>query len=281
MTLDIRPLSKTFAAEVRGVDISDLNESTFEEVRQAWWDYEILVLRDQDVGEEGLVAFSGRFGDLEIHVRAEYLSRENPEVLYVSNINENGRCIGILSDHEVGWHYDQIYLPRPAVGSCLLAAKLPASGGETSFADMTAAYEQLPEPTKKRLEGLQANQSYAYFNAGNSVPTSKDQTNKTPDVLHPLVRTHPITGRRALYICPGMTTHIPELSDAESKEILDELYDWAVRDEFVYTHKWQDGDAVLWDNACTMHRREPFDGESERLMKRTTILPPRELAVPH
>ena len=281
MTLDIRRLSKTFAAEVKGVDISLLGAATFAEVQQAWLDNEILVLRDQDITEEDLVAFSGRFGDLEIHVRTEYLSPDNPEILYVSNIIDNGRRIGILSDHEVGWHYDQIYLPRPAVGSCLMAAKLPARGGETSFADMTAAYEQLPAATKARVDGLTANQSYAYFNAGNSVPTNKDQTSKTPDMVHPLVRTHPITGRKALYICPGMTTHIPGLPEAESKELLDELYEWSVRAEFVYTHKWRDGDAVLWDNACTMHRREPFDGDSERLMKRTTILPPPDLAVPH
>ena len=281
MKLDIRPLSKTFAAEVVGVDISKLDGATFGEVRQAWLDHEILVLRDQDITEADLVTFSGRFGELEIHVRTEYLSPENPEILYVSNIIEDGRRIGILSDHEVGWHYDQIYLPRPAVGSCLMAAKLPTRGGETSFADMCGAYEQLPAATKERLNGLMANQSYAYFNAGNSVPTNKDQTNKTPDVVHPLVRTHPITGRKALYICPGMTTHVPGLPEAESKELLDELYEWCVRDEFVYTHKWRDGDALLWDNACTMHRREPFDGDSERLMKRTTILPPPELAVPH
>ena len=281
MTIDTRPLSKTFAAEVREVDISALDDATFAEVRQAWLDHEILVLRAQNISEQDLVAFSRRFGALEIHVRTEYLSPDNPEILYVSNIIEGGRRIGILSDHEVGWHYDQIYLPRPAVGSCLMAAKLPARGGETSFADMTAAYAQLPAATKQRIDVLRANQSYAFFNAGNSVPTNKDQTNKTPDVVHPLVRTHPITGRKALYICPGMTTHIPGLSETESKDLLEELYDWSVRDEFVYTHKWQDGDAVLWDNACTMHRREPFDGDSERLMKRTTILPSPELAVPH
>ena len=281
MTLDIRPLGKTFAAEVKGIDIAALDDATFEEVRQAWLAHEILVLRDQDISEKDLVGFSRRFGPLETHIRTEYLSPDNPEILYVSNIIDNGRRIGILSDHEVGWHYDQIYLPRPAVGSCLMAAKLPARGGETSFADMTAAYAQLPDETKARIDPLMANQSYAFFNAGNSVPTNKEQSDRTPDVVHPLVRTHPITGKKALYICRGMTTHVPGLSEAESKALLEELYEWSVREAFVYTHKWQDGDAVLWDNACTMHRREPFDGDSERLMKRTTILPPPELAVPH
>ena len=280
MTLDTRPLSKTFAAEVRGIDIKNLDDATFAEVRTAWFEQEILVLRDQKLAEEDLVAFSRRFGDLEIHVRTEYLSRDNPEILYVSNITEYGRRIGILSDHEVGWHYDQIYLARPAVGSCLYASKLPVSGGQTSFADMTAAYESLPQSTKDKIDNVRANQSYAFFNAGNSVPTNDKQTARTPDVVHPLVRTHPITGRKALYICPGMTTHIIGIDENESVALLEELYEWCTRDEFVYMHNWQYGDAVLWDNACTMHRREPFDNESQRLMKRTTILPPPELAVP-
>ncbi len=280
MTLDINPLSKTFAAEARGIDITRLDEAAFDEVRDAWFHNEILVLRDQELGEKDLVAFSRRFGELEIHVRREYLSPDNPEILYVSNIIENGRRIGILSDHEVGWHYDQIYLPRPAVGSCLYASKLPSSGGQTSFANMTAAYQALPQETKDRIDGVEANQSYAYFNAGNSVPTNHEQTARTPDVTHPLVRTHPITGRKALYICPGMTTHIVGMPEQESAALLDELYEWSTRDEFVYRHEWQYGDALLWDNACTMHRREPFDSETERLMKRTTILPPPDRAVP-
>ena len=280
MTLDTRPLSKTFAAEVCGIDITNLDDATFSRVRDAWFEKGILVLRDQVLAEEELVAFSRRFGDLEIHVRTEYLSRDNPEILYVSNIIEGGRRIGILSDHEVGWHYDQIYLPRPAVGSCLYASKLPASGGQTSFADMTAAYESLPQLTKDKIDNVRANQSYAFFNAGNSVPTNDKQTERTPDVVHPLVRTHPITGRKALYICPGMTTHIIGIEENESVALLEELYEWCTRDEFVYTHNWQYGDAILWDNACTMHRREPFDNASQRLMKRTTILPPPELAVP-
>ena len=280
MTLDIRPLGKTFAAELRGIDVTRLDEAAFARVRDAWFEHGILVLRDQRLREEDLVAFSRRFGKLEIHVRREYLSPDHPEVLYVSNIVENGRRVGILSDHEVGWHYDQIYLPRPAVGSCLYATRLPSSGGETSFADMAAAYDALPRETRERIDGAEANQSYAYFNAGNSVPTNEEQTARTPDVTHPLVRTHPVTGRKALYVCPGMTTHIVGLAADESAALLEELYAWSTREAFVYRHEWRHGDAVLWDNACTMHRREPFDGRSQRLMKRTTILPPPALAVP-
>ena len=123
-------------------------------------------------------------------------------------------------------------------------------------------------------------QSYEVFNRAYSVPTNTVQKRKTPDIDHPIVRRHPITGKPALYICPGMTTEILGLPAAESRALLDQLFEWIVRPEFVYSHRWQLGDCLLWDNACTMHKRDPFDATQKRLMKRTTILPPEELAVP-
>ena len=210
----------------------------------------------------------------------ERLSSENPEILYVSNLKKAGRPIGILADTEVGWHYDQIYLPRPAVGSLLYSVIIPADRGATSFADMSAAYEALPVNTKQRIEGRKAVQSYAAFNRSYSVPTSEEQRRKTPDIEHPIVRTHPYTGRKALYICPGMTTQVVGLTAAESDALLAELFAWSTEPRFVYTHTWQLGDALLWDNACTMHRREPFDSSQQRMMKRTTILPDPTVAAP-
>ena len=281
MSLETRPLTTTFGAEVRGVNISsDCPETVIDEVKDLWAQHKLLLFRDQFPSETDLVDFSGHFGPLEIHVRREYLSPDNPEILYISNIKENGRPIGILSENEVGWHYDQIYLPKPAVGSLLTSVKLPPDGGSTHFADMEAAYEQLPDDIKTKLEGKRATQSYEAFNSAYSVPTNKEQKKKTADIDHPIIRTHPITGRKSLYMCPGMTTQILGMPDAESSELLDFLFDWIVRPEFVYSHEWQLGDAVMWDNACTMHKRDPFDQQYERLMKRTTILPPEELAVP-
>jgi taurine dioxygenase len=185
-----------------------------------------------------------------------------------------------LADSEVGWHYDQIYLPRPAVGSFLFSVILPSSGGETSFSDMSAVYEALPQSIKNVIDGKKALQSYEAFNALYSVPTSAEQKKKTPDIEHPLVRVHPYSGKKALYICPGMTTQIVGLDKSTSDDLLQELFAWSVKPEFVYSHVWQLGDGVLWDNACTMHRREPFDPKQERLMKRTTILPDPKYAVP-
>lgn len=279
--LKTRPLSSGFGAEVSGIDLSkDISAMDQMVIRELWAKHQLLLFRGQLLGEADLVRTSRYIGDLEIHIRREYLSEENPEILLVSNIKKDGRPVGILSDTEVGWHYDQIYLPRPAVGSMLMAVKLPATGGQTSFADMTAAFEALPDDVKSKIDGAKAVQSYEAFNAQFSVATNKTQKKLSPDIEQPLVRTHPISGRKALYICPGMTTQIVGMNANESTDMLDYLFDWSVRPEFVYTHNWQMGDVLLWDNASTMHRREPFDGNDERLMKRTTILPPEDLAVP-
>jgi taurine dioxygenase len=280
-SLAIRPLSSSFGAEILGIDLSkDISAMDQIVISELWAKHQLLLFRGQSLGEEDLVRTSRYIGDLEIHIRREYLSEENPEILLVSNIKKDGRSVGILSDTEVGWHYDQIYLPRPAVGSMLMAVKLPSSGGQTSFADMTAAFEALPDEIKTKINGTKAVQSYEAFNAQFSVATNKTQKKLSPDIEQPLVRTHPISGRKALYICPGMTTQIVGMDAHESAEMLDYLFNWSVRPEFVYTHNWQKGDVLLWDNASTMHRREPFDGNDERLMKRTTILPPEDLAVP-
>ncbi|MBU3607710.1 TauD/TfdA dioxygenase family protein [Polynucleobacter nymphae] len=281
MGLKIRPLQKTFGAEISGLDLSKpLDSQTINEVKALWHQYEILLFRDQVMDEAEIVSFSKQLGDLEIHIRKEFLSQKSPEILYISNMTKEGKPVGILADSEVGWHYDQIYLPRPAVGSFLFSVILPSSGGETSFSDMSAVYEALPQSIKNAIDGKKALQSYEAFNALYSVPTSAEQKKKTPDIEHPIVRVHPYSGKKALYICPGMTTQIVGLDKSTSDDLLQELFAWSVKPEFVYSHVWQLGDGVLWDNACTMHRREPFDPKQERLMKRTTILPDPKYAVP-
>jgi len=281
MAITTRPLSPTLGVEVSGIDMAAaLDAETAGAIRDLWRRHGLVLFRGQQLEEEDLIAFSRNLGPLEIHVRREYLSGKNPEILYVSNMKEDGRPIGILADTEVGWHYDQIYLPRPAVGSLLYSVIIPESRGATSFADMSAAYEALPDTLKHRIDGRKAVQSYEAFNRSYSVPTSEEQRRKTPDIEHPLVRTHPYTGRKALYICPGMTTRIVGLPEEESASLLAELFAWSTQPRFVYTHTWQLGDALLWDNASTMHRREPFDSTQKRLMKRTTILPDADRAAP-
>ncbi len=280
--LRIEPLTATFGARVLGVNLhADIDDDMHADITRLWHKYKVLVFPNQHTPRESdLVGFSRRLGDLEIHVRREYLSPENPELLYVSNVKRGGKPIGILADTEVGWHYDQIYLKKPAVGSLLCAVTVPPHEGHTYFADMVTAYRTLPADVRMQIDGRVAVQSYEAFNRMYSVPTNKEQKRKTPETDHPVVRTHPHTGESALYICPGMTTKICGLEERESEELLKMLFDWSVKDEFVYRHEWRTGDCVLWDNACTMHRRDPFDSRYDRLMKRTTILPPAELAVP-
>ena len=215
-----RPLSQSFGAEVLGFQLSGTpSGEDIIAIRKLWAEHKLLLFRGQSFDEAALVAFSRQFGDLEIHVREEYLSPEHPEVLYVSNIERDGRRIGILSDNEVGWHYDQIYLPKPAVGSLLMADTLPPEGGNTEFADMSAAWEALPAGTRAKLDGCLANQSYEAFNSAYSVPTNNKQKARSPDIHHPIVRTHPVTNRKALYLCPGMTTEIVGWDATESAEL--------------------------------------------------------------
>lgn len=282
MTIQTRSLAETFGAELIDVTIhSNMSDAEFNEIRDLWLQHELLLFRNQSMEETDLVEFSRRFGDLEIHVREEWLSKDNPEILIISNVKQDGKALGALEDTEVGWHYDQIYLPKPAVGSMLYSVKIPPEGGSTYFADMSAAYDSLPAHLKETIEGRQAVQSYAKFNASYSTETNEKQTKRTQDIEHPIVRTHPYTGRKALYVCPGMSISIVGLPEDEGKQILEECFEWSIRSEFVYRHDWILGDALLWDNACTMHRRDPFDGDSyERIMKRTTILPAADLAVP-
>ncbi len=281
INLDITPITETFGAIISGVKLSNqMSQDELNQIKSYWNRYQILLFRDQDLSKEDIIGFSRELGDLEIHIRNEWLNETHPEILQISNINVDGKPIGALSDGEVGWHYDQIYLKRPALGSLLCSVKIPPEGGCTYFADMTTAYERLPLELKATIDGRLGIQSYENFNNLYSTKTDENQTSLTQKITQPLVRTHPVTGRRALYLCPGMTVGITGIPDDESDAILQQLFDWCLQDEFVYKHSWRLGDALLWDNACTMHRREPFDSVHERLMFRTTILPQAERAVP-
>jgi len=282
MALETRALADRFGVEYLNVELrEDMDDMDFAEVERLWYENGITLFRGQTFQETDIIGFCRRLGTLEIHVRAEYLDPAFPELLQVSNIVENGREVGILKDQELGWHHDQSYMKEPAIGSMLCAFQLPDWGGDTYFANLAAAYDALPAAMKAQLEGLKAVHSYAYFNGTWSVPTNDQQTDRTPPVLQPVVRTHPVTGRKAIYVDPAMVPLIDGVPEAESQALLDELFDWIVRPEFVYRHQWQAGDAILWDNAATIHRRDAFDPESVRLMKRTTIRPRPDRAVPY
>ncbi len=271
-----------FAAEISGVSLDDvLKEGVQRRLQHLWLKHQVLVFRDLDTeDEERLIGLSKIFGRLEIHSRAEYLSSKTPQLLYVSNMMDGQRKVGVLGDGEAGWHTDQTYRPTPALGSLLAAVIVPPEGGNTSFADMYAAYDALPQALKLRLEELRAVNSYEVFNQSYSEPANNQQRDVGIVQTHPMVRTHPITGRKAIYASKNIIPYIAGMDEASSKELMDELTALTFKPEFVYEHKWNVGDGVLWDNACVMHKRDTWDPAFPRLMKRTTIRPPEDLAIP-
>ena len=281
MPLETRPMGQSFAREIIGLRLWEpQDDPTIDELRALWADHPVLVFRRQALSEDELADFSACFGPLERTVRTDWASPVRPEVSLISNLKDaQARPIGGLGDGEIQWHSDQSYMKEAATGAMLYALELPAEGGTTSWVDLCAAYAGLPAGLKRAIEGKRAVFSYAKRLAGYQgvdQVISEEAKRKTPPVLHPLVHTHPVTGKPALYLDSTTTIGIEGLDDASGVALLDEIYESATRPEFVYRHHWQVGDALLWDNGFTMHRREPFDPSARRLMKRTTMFLPRD-----
>jgi alpha-ketoglutarate-dependent taurine dioxygenase len=281
MALESRRLGDSFAFEVLGLPLWEpLEHGDIAELLDLWSRHPVLVFRRQALSERELARFSALFGPLERVVRTEWASPVVPEVGLISNLKDGqGRPIGGLGDGELEWHSDQSYMMKPATGAVLHALELPPAGGTTSWVDLSAAYEGLPERLKRPIEGRRGIFDYVKRLAGYQGVDrviSDEARRKTPPVLHPLVHNHPATGKKALYLDSTTTVGIEGLDAADGALLLDEIYACATRPEFVYRHNWQVGDIVAWDNGLTMHRREPFDPAARRLMKRTTIFLSRE-----
>ncbi len=272
----IDPLSPVLGAEVTGLDLaSPLSDAAFAKLHKAWLDHNgVLVIRDQTLTPEEHIAFSKRLGDLEVHVVGQFLLDGYPEIYRVSTkVDEDGKPMG---NPESGryWHSDLSYLKRPSKASLLHALELPPSGGDTMLAGMYAAYDALSPTMKGMLEGLTAVHDLGHvgrmFSTGGP---NREQTARTPPVEHPVVRTHPETGRKALFVNPGFTTHVVQLARAESDALLGLLFAHATKPEFVYRHRWRLRDLLIWDNRCTMHHAvHDFLGTGHRHMHRTTVL---------
>ena len=281
MPLETRPMGQSFAREIIGLRLWEpQDDPTIDELRALWADHPVLVFRRQALSEDELADFSACFGPLERTVRTDWASPVRPEVSLISNLKDaQARPIGGLGDGEIQWHSDQSYMKEAATGAMLYALELPPEGGTTSWVDLCAAYAGLPAGLKRAIDGKRAVFSYAKRLAGYQGVDrviSEEAKRKTPPVLHPLVHTHPVTGKPALYLDSTTTIGIEGLDDAPGDALLEEIYESATRPEFVYRHHWQVGDALLWDNGFTMHRREPFDPSARRLMKRTTMFLPRD-----
>jgi taurine dioxygenase len=276
-SFEIRPLAGHVGAEIIGLDLRlPLNDQDFASIHRAHLDHHVVVFRDQRITPQQQIDFSRRFGVLQIHVLKQFLLAGHPEILIVSNIVENGQPVG-LGDAGKYWHSDLSYKELPSLGSMLHAQELPSEGGDTLFADMHRAWDTLPSALREAVEGRQAVHSYTARysegkNAANWRPTlTAEQLAQVVTVTHPVVRTHPENGRKALFVSEGFTTHIVGLPEDESRDLLQQLYAHSVREDNVYRHQWQAHDMVFWDNRSLIHLAAGCPDHLRRKLYRTTI----------
>ena len=277
-SFDIRPLAGPLGAEVIGLDLSrPVNTEDFRRIHQAHLDHHVLVFRDQaTLTPDQHVAFSGRFGPLQIHVLNTFALPGHPEVLIVSNILENGKPIG-LGDAGVFWHSDLSYKEKPSLGSLLHAHELPAEGGDTLFANQHLAWDSLSAELKKTIAPLKAEHHYLarYAELQARSPwrpnLSPEQVAQVKPVAQPVVRTHPESGRKALFVSEHFTTRILGVPEDESRALLAELFAHSVQPQFQYRHRWQPHDLVFWDNRSVLHLAAGTPDHLRRKLYRVTI----------
>jgi taurine dioxygenase len=270
------PSGKALGAEIRGLDLKHISAEEFEAIHSAWLDHLVVLIRGQELADQDLIRFSRRFGELDwapVQETGRRFVDGLPEIYVVSNVIENGTPIGSLGSGEAVWHTDMSYLEIPPKASVLYALTVPPVGGDTYFCNMYAAYDSLPSALRERLFGLNLKHD-ATYNSGGYVRqgmTPVDDPLNSMGVNHPVVATHPETGRKALYLGRRRNAYIGGLPLAESEVLLDELWRYATQDELTWRNEWRTGDLVLWDNRCTMHRRDAFDPPFSRILHRTQI----------
>jgi taurine dioxygenase len=277
--LDVVPMNAALGAEVRGIDLGRLDNETFARIHAAWLDHLLLVFRGQSIDAEGLVAFAKRFGtpvtSSNLHQRnlAERTANEifnlPPEVTVVTNLQADGKPVGILGDGEVIWHSDFSFKERPTAARMLLSVELPPAGqGRTYFQNCYAAYETLPDELKRRISGKTIKQGNVIDTAMKLRPGADlDADIRTlPGPSHPIIATHPLTGRNMLYLGRRHSAYVNGLSLEDSEALLDELWEHATHARFGYAHSWAVGDVVVWDNQATLHKRDAFDSSTRRVL---------------
>lgn len=257
-------------AEILNLDLRQpLSDAEFQAVMDVWHDSRVIVFRGQTLEPEDQLRFGRRVGELAV-IHTEQFAGEDPAIMYISNVKEDGEFVHALPVGEMMFHIDQCYTPNPAKATILYAMKIPKTGGNTLFADMIAAYNALDDETKARIEGLKALNVYDY-DAG-ATHTAAEVSPDAPRYAHPIARRHPVTGQKALFINRLMTREIVGLPPDESRELLETLFDHQENPAFVYEHRWRLGDLLMWDNRCTLHARRDFNPEETRIMRRLTVL---------
>lgn len=272
------PSGAALGAEIRGIDLTRIDDATFRELHRVWLDNLLLCFRGQKFAAEDLVTLVKRFGtpvsSSNLHKRdlaertANQVFQLPPEVTVVTNVRENGKPVGILGDGEVVWHADFTFSERPTAARMLLGVEIPPEGGHTFFSNCYAAYDTLSADMKRRISGKSIKQSNIVDTAMKLRPgASLDADIRTfPGPSHPIISTHPESGRNLLFLGRRHGAYVNGLSLEDSEQLLDELWAHATQSKFVYEHVWQQGDVVVWDNRATLHRRDPFDAASRRVL---------------
>jgi taurine dioxygenase len=276
--IEVRPTGAALGADVRGVDLSrELEAVVFRQIYKAWNDHLVLRFRDQQLDDGSLVAFSRRFGELDMApapaVGEARMWVKLPEVAVISNIIRDGQAVGGLGNSELVWHQDMSYNELPPKASLLYGIETPSAGGETFFYNLYEAYATLPEPLKTRIQGLSCKHDATRNSSGQLRKGFEERYSNAerPGAIHPLVVKHPETGRPSLYLGRRPNAWIVGLADKDSDALLDELWAHVQRGPHMWTQEWRQGDLVIWDNRCTLHRRNQLDPSLPRLMHRTQV----------
>lgn len=278
--LTVRTLGSALGAEVRGIDMrKPLDAQTQQELMDAWMKHLVLVFPGQHITDAEHVEFTRFLGEPEIFRQNIIKSRSVREIFRVSNVDDEGQLMPTdnptvrqLSLAQF-WHTDSSYLATPCVGALLHGVEVSRSGGETQFTNLYKVFDALPAALKQRIEGRKARHNFEHMHTLQTLkPLTDEERASMPPVWHPMVRVHPVTGRKSLYISPIYNDEVEGLPTQEARALIAELAAFAGRPEFVYSHRWETDDVVMWDNRCTLHQVTAFDPSERRVMHRTTIV---------
>ena len=276
--MKIVPSGAALGADVWNVKLDELDDAGFARIYQAWLDHNgVLRFPCQDLDDDKFLAFANRFGELDmapINANGKYWKPEYPQLAVISNVTVDGVPIGSLGSYESKWHTDMSYNELPPKASILYAIELPLEGGDTGYASTAAAYDALSDDMKERIDGLTCKHDSSHNSVGQvrkGYQETYENRDDVPGAVHPLVAEHPETGRKVIYLGRRARAFIRELPEAESDALLDELFMHITQPEFTWTQKWRLGDVVVWDNRCTLHRRDALDPNERRLLHRAQI----------
>ncbi|HEV7268265.1 MAG TPA: TauD/TfdA family dioxygenase [Falsiroseomonas sp.] len=275
----IRPTGAALGADVAGVDLGNLTDAEFAVIHQAWLDHLVLRFRGQHIDDHAHVALGRRFGELDFNPGTRLTGKVYvegiPEIVKISNIVENGKPVGELGAGEADWHTDMCFIETPPSASLLRSLEIPPEGGDTSWLNMEAACAELPEELKRAVAGRSIKHDAVFVSSGKQRPgTVAPASGDIRDIagaVHPIVRTHPLTGRKSLYLGKRHNAYVMGMEVAESEKLLDALWAHVLGGDFTWTQHWRIGDMMIWDNRCTMHQRGAFSSGARRLLHRVVV----------